>query len=69
MAEIMTAYEVATLLRIHVRTIYNLAEQGALPGNKIGRSWRFKKREILRLVSKKDRALGPTEPAVKKLEP
>lgn len=53
--EIMTADEVAALLRVHVRTIYKLAEQGVIPGNKIGRSWRFNRRDILELVSDKKR--------------
>lgn len=53
--EIMTANEVATLLRVHIRTIYKLAEQGVIPGNKIGRSWRFNRRDILELVSDKKR--------------
>lgn len=51
----MTAREVAALLRIHLRTIYKLAEQGVIPGNKIGRSWRFSRRDILELISNKKR--------------
>lgn len=38
--EIMTAPEVAALLRVHIRTVYKLAEQGKILGSKIGRSWR-----------------------------
>ena len=47
----MTPYEVAALLRIHVRTVYKLAAEGVIPGNRIGRSWRFNKRAIIGLVS------------------
>lgn len=50
MDEIMTADEVAKLLRIHVRTLYKLAERGAIPGSKIGRGWRFSKVDIMGLV-------------------
>lgn len=53
--EIMTAVEVAALLRVHLRTVYKLAEKGVIPGNKIGRSWRFNKRDVLELVSDKKR--------------
>ena len=51
MEEIMTTTEVAVLLRVNVRTIYRLAEKGAITGNKIGRSWRFVKKDILDLVA------------------
>ncbi len=51
MEEILTTSEVAVLLRVNVRTIYRLAEKGAIPGNKIGRSWRFIKKEVLDLVA------------------
>ncbi|MFQ5553201.1 MAG: helix-turn-helix domain-containing protein [Thermoplasmata archaeon] len=49
--EIITPSQVAVLLQIHVKTVYRLAEQGVIPGNRIGRRWRFSKKDILRLVS------------------
>ena len=55
MEVIITPAEVAGILRIHVRTVYKLAEEGVIPGNRIGRSWRFRKEEILDLVSTKRR--------------
>lgn len=51
MEKIITAAELAALLQVHVRTVYRLAEKGVLPGNKIGRGWRFREAEILALVS------------------
>ena len=51
MEEIITSSEVAAFLRVNVRTIYRLAEKGAIPGNKIGRNWRFIKKDILNLVA------------------
>ncbi len=51
MEKIITPSQVAALLQVHVRTIYRLAEKGVIPGNKIGRSWRFRKKDILNLVS------------------
>lgn len=49
--EVITPAQVAALLQIHVKTVYRLAEQGLLPGNRIGRRWRFSRREILRLLA------------------
>lgn len=51
MEEIITPNEVAALLRIHVKTVYRLAEGGQIPGKKIGRSWRFLKSSVLELIS------------------
>jgi excisionase family DNA binding protein len=42
---------VAALLQVHVKTVYRLAEQGVIPGHKIGRRWRFSRRRILDLVA------------------
>jgi excisionase family DNA binding protein len=49
--EIMTPSEVAALLKIHLKTVYKLAEKGTIPGNRIGRSWRFSRSDVLELVS------------------
>jgi len=43
MKEVMTPHEAATYLNLNVRTIYHLANNGELPGHKVGRRWRFKK--------------------------
>ena len=53
MEEIMTPSEVAALLKIHLKTVYKLAEKGVIPGNRIGRSWRFSRGDVLELVSSK----------------
>ena len=53
--EVITPAEVAAILRIHVRTVYRLTEEGVIPGNRIGRNWRFRKKEILDLVANKQR--------------
>lgn len=44
--EIMTVAEVADYLRLNEATVYRLAQQGKLPGVKLGRQWRFKKEAI-----------------------
>jgi len=40
---IMTSKEVAEYLRIPVRTLYKLCQEGRIPARKVGRHWRFKK--------------------------
>lgn len=50
MDEIMTPSQVAELLKIHVKTVYKLAREGVIVGNRIGRSWRFSKSHILELL-------------------
>jgi excisionase family DNA binding protein len=60
MEEIMTPSEVAALLKIHLKTVYKLAERGVIPGNRIGRSWRFSRSDVLELVSSKTLTLGET---------
>lgn len=39
--EVMTAREVAELLKMPVSTIYQLARRGDLPARRLGRTWRF----------------------------
>ena len=43
---LLTADEVQALLRVNRRTIYRLANAGTLPAARIGRQWRFPRREI-----------------------
>jgi excisionase family DNA binding protein len=39
--EVMTAREVAELLRMPTSTVYELARKGVLPASRLGRTWRF----------------------------
>lgn len=39
--EVMTAREVAELLRMPTSTVYELARRGVLPARRLGRTWRF----------------------------
>lgn len=39
--EVMSVRDLADYLRISVHTVYRLAEQGKLPGRKVGKHWRF----------------------------
>jgi len=51
MEEIITTSRVAEIVEIHVKTVYRLAEEGVTPGDRIRDSWRFRKSNILGLVS------------------
>jgi excisionase family DNA binding protein len=59
--EIMTPSEVADLLKIHLKTVYKLAEKGVIPGNRIGRSWRFSRSDVMELVS--SRTMNLSDPS------
>jgi len=54
----MTPSEVADLLKIHLKTVYKLAEKGVIPGNRIGRSWRFSRSDVMELVSSRAMSLS-----------
>jgi excisionase family DNA binding protein len=60
--EILTPSQVASLLQIHVKTVYRLASEGVIPGSRIGRSWRFRKDDILGLVSRGETVRSPAKP-------
>jgi len=49
-AEVMTAGEVAELLHLPVSTVYYLARRGELPASRLGRTWRFLRPRIERLL-------------------
>ena len=51
MEEILTASQVASLLQVHSRTVYNFVKQGSIPGRKFGGGWRFSKGEIMQMIS------------------
>jgi excisionase family DNA binding protein len=48
--EVMTASEVADLLHLPVSTVYYLARRGELPASRFGRTWRFLRPRIERLL-------------------
>ena len=63
MEEIMTPSEVADMLKIHLKTVYKLAEKGVIPGNRIGRSWRFSRSDVMELVSSRGMNLSDAQSA------
>lgn len=48
--EVLTTDEAAALLRVSTKTVLALAREGALPGEKVGRAWRFLRSDVLALV-------------------
>jgi excisionase family DNA binding protein len=44
--EILTIMDVARFLRVPKSTVYKLARVGELPASKIGKHWRFLRRDI-----------------------
>jgi excisionase family DNA binding protein len=48
--EVLTADEAAELLRVSTKTILALAREGTLPGEKVGRAWRFVRSDLLAYV-------------------
>jgi excisionase family DNA binding protein len=49
--EVMTAREVADLLKMPVSTIYQLARRGDLPASRLGRTWRFLRPRLEELLA------------------
>lgn len=49
-AEVLTAEEAADLLRVSTKTVLALAQDGGLPGTKVGRAWRFLRIDLVAYV-------------------
>jgi excisionase family DNA binding protein len=49
--QIMTVKDVANFLRMKEATVCRLSSEGKLPGVKVGKSWRFDRAAVERLVT------------------
>jgi excisionase family DNA binding protein len=49
--EVLTPEEVAELLRSDVATVTAMADDGTLPGRKVGDDWRFARAAVMRWLS------------------
>lgn len=61
--EVMTIDELSAYLKISKSTLYKLAQNGGLPGQKVGKRWRFHKKAIddwLRQHPEQSRSQGGT---------
>ncbi len=47
---VLTTEEAAGLLRVSSKTILALARDGSIPGEKVGRAWRFLRSDLLEYV-------------------
>lgn len=50
---LLTIHELAAYFSIPVRTLYQMAAQGSLPGTKIGRHWRFSREAVDRWLHRR----------------
>jgi excisionase family DNA binding protein len=55
--EILTVPDVARFLRVPKSTVYKLARLGELPASKIGKHWRFLRRDIQQWVHSRSNQL------------
>lgn len=44
--DVLTADEAASYLRVSVKTLYRLVAAGDVPGQKVGRAWRFRRVDL-----------------------
>ncbi len=52
--DIMTIDEVASYLKLKLKTAYHLAAKGDIPAFKVGGSWRFRRSEIDKWIKKQE---------------
>lgn len=58
--ELLTIEEVAKMLRVSERTVYEWAQKGEIPAGKFGSAWRFKRTEISKWIDA--RLKSPKQP-------
>jgi len=54
----LTTEEVLDYLQVNLRTIYRLIKRGRIPAVRVGRQWRFRKRDIDAWLSRRGAARG-----------
>ncbi|MBI2186298.1 MAG: response regulator [Acidobacteria bacterium] len=61
----LTTEEVLEYLQVNLRTVYRLIKAGKIPAVRVGRQWRFRKRDIdAWLDSQRTAGAGPVRPTV-----
>lgn len=53
--EVLTPDEAALLLKVSKKTLLRHAREGEVPGTKLGRVWRFRRSELLALLTRGER--------------
>jgi PTS system nitrogen regulatory IIA component len=67
-ADILTVEEVAGLLKVSERTVYDWAQKGKIPCGKLGSTWRFKRDEIEKWVDSKLTKSAKASPEVMQIK-
>jgi len=49
-ADVLTADEAAKYLRVSLKTLYRLVAAGQIPGQKVGRAWRFRRDDLVAIL-------------------
>jgi excisionase family DNA binding protein len=52
-ADVLTADEAARYLRVSLKTLYRLAGAGRIPGQKVGRAWRFRQADLVAFLQER----------------
>lgn len=58
---VITVQEVSKYLRLAESTVYKLAQEGKLPGRKIGGRWRFSRESLQRWLETTNVTISPKE--------
>jgi len=58
--QILTIEELANYLKVSKSTLYKLVQEGKVPGQKVGRHWRFRRETIDRWLDRTSD--GPSKP-------
>lgn len=54
--DILTIVELSGYLKIPKSTVYKLCQEGKIPGQKVGRHWRFRRETIDRWLDEKQKS-------------
>jgi excisionase family DNA binding protein len=57
--EVLTIQEVATILKLAEKTVYSMAQNGALPAFKVRGQWRLRRVDFDRWMAKQAKAAAP----------
>ena len=66
---LLTFQEAAEFLRVSRTTLYRLLDSGQLAGHKVGRSWRFYKKDLHAFVAAQEGSRARNIPAPSEQEP
>lgn len=58
--QVLTIEELAAYLKVSKSTLYKLVQEGAVPGQKVGKHWRFRRETIDQWLD--DRKTKPEKP-------